>query len=417
MFYKLKRKFVTINMALLTIVFAAIFSVIYMLTAIAGDRQTEFALNTVMFAPPRSFPDDPMSATSMTAELDKENNIVKTFSFMNINREVIARAVRQAYKTEALSGKIRIEEARYAFLKQETPHGAKIVFVDRTPQHRTLMNMLQIFLTVGGISLILLFGISIYFANKSIKPIQEVFEKQKQFIADASHELRTPLTVIKTNLALIAANSEATVKSQARWIEYISTQTDRMAGLVDDMLALARIDHVKMRPLFSGFDLSQVVNGILLSFEVVLFEDHITLKPCIQGEVYLNGDQEGIRKVVNILIDNAVKNTPINGIITVSLASSENKTKLRVTNTGPGIAAQDLGKIFERFYRADTARGRENGGYGLGLAIAKSIVEQHRGRIYATSKPGAETAFVVELPAGQRKGADSVKDIASGKVT
>lgn len=400
MFDKLKRKFVMINMALLTIVFVAIFSVIYMLTAIAGDRQTEFALNTIMFAPPRPFPDNPVAANSMVAELDKENNIVKTFSFMNINQDIIARAVRQAGKTEAVSGKIRIDETRYAFLKQKTPYGAKIVFVDRTPQHRTLMNMLLIFLAVGGISLILLFIISVYFANKSIEPIQEVFEKQKQFIADASHELRTPLTVIKTNLALIAANSEATVKSQARWIGYISSQTDRMSGLVDDMLALARVDYMETGPMFSGFDLSQMLNSTLLSFEAILFESHITLEPRIQPEVSLNGDKEGIKKVIDILIDNAVKNTPVNGKIAVSLTGADNKIKLRITNTGPGIAAADLEKIFERFYRADTARSRENGGYGLGLAIAKAIVEQHRGRIYATSNPGADTAFVVELPAG-----------------
>lgn len=398
MFDKLKRKFVIINMSLLTVVFVAIFSVIYMLTAIAGDSQTEFALNTIMFAPPRPFPDNPVAATSMAAELDRENNIIKTFSFININQEIITRAVHEAGKTEALSGKIRIEDTRYAFLKQKTPYGTKIVFVDRTPQHRTLMNLLLIFLVVGGISLVLLFIISVYFANKSIEPIQEVFEKQKQFIADASHELRTPLTVIKTNLALIAANSEATVKSQARWIGYISSQTDRMSNLVEDMLTLARVDYMDTRPLFSGFDLSQAVNSTLLSFEAILFENHITLEPRIQPEVSLNGDKEGIKKVINSLIDNAIKNTPANGTVTVSLTSADNIIKLRVSNTGPGIAAADLEKIFERFYRADTARARENGGYGLGLAIAKAIVQQHQGRIYAKSNPGVDTTFVVELP-------------------
>lgn len=397
MFDKLKRKFVIINMSLLTAVFVAIFSVIFLLTALAGERQTEFALNTIMFAPPRPFPDNPVMATSMVAELDKQGNVIKTFSFMNMSQETISAAIDQATDNRALSGKIKIEDTHYAFLKHNTSYGTKIAFVDRTAQHRTLMNLLLIFLVVGGVSLVLLLLISIYFANKSIEPIKEVFEKQQQFIADASHELRTPLSVIKTNLALITDNSEETVKSQARWIGYISSQTDRMSNLIDDMLALARFDYTETRLPFARFDLSQVVNSTLLSFEAVFFENHIILDSQIQPDVFLNGDKESIKKVINILIDNAIKNTPADGSISVQLTSDKNKTEIRVSNTGPGIPAEHLDKIFERFYRVDTSRTRENGGYGLGLAIAKSIVEQHQGRIYARSNPGVDTTFVVEL--------------------
>ncbi len=395
MFDKLKRKFVIINMSLLTAVFVAIFSVIFLLTALAGERQTEFALNTIMFAPPRPFPNNPVMATSIVVELDKQGNIIKTFTFMNISQKTISAAIDQATDTRALSGKIKIEDTYYAFLKHNTSYVTKIAFVDRTAQHRTLMNLLVIFLVVGGMSLVLLLLISIYFANKSIEPIKEVFEKQQQFIADASHELRTPLSVIKTNLALITDNSEETVKSQARWIGYISSQTDRMSNLVDDMLALARFDYTEIRLPFSRFDLSQVVNSTLLSFEAVFFENHITLDSQIQPDVFLSGDKESIKKVINILIDNAIKNTPANGRISVQLTAD--KTQITVSNTGPGIPAEHLDKIFQRFYRMDTSRTRENGGYGLGLAIAKSIIEQHQGRIYARSSPGVDTTFIVEL--------------------
>lgn len=316
-----------------------------------------------------------------------------------MSEEIISEAVGQTVKAEALSGKIRIEDTHYAFLKQNTPRGTKIVFVDRTPQHRTLMNLLRIFFLVGGISLVLLFLISVYFANKSIEPIKEVFEKQKQFIADASHELRTPLTVIKTNLALIAANSEETVKSQARWIEYISSQTDRMSNLVGDMLALAKLDYMENRPFFTCFDLSKTLTGTILSFEAILFESNITLNTQIQPDVFLNGDKESMKKVISILIDNAIKNTPENGSISVKLTADKNKIEILVVNTGQGIPAEHLEKIFERFYRVDTSRTRENGGYGLGLAIAKSIVEQHQGKIYA--KSNRDTSFIVELPGCQ----------------
>ena len=334
-------------------------------------------------------------ATSIVVELDKQGNIIKTFTFMNISQKTISAAIDQATDTKALSGKIKIEDTYYAFLKHNTSYITKIAFVDRTAQHRTLMNLLVIFLVVGGMSLVLLLLISIYFANKSIEPIKEVFEKQQQFIADASHELRTPLSVIKTNLALITDNSEETVKSQARWIGYISSQTDRMSNLVDDMLALARFDYTEIRLPFSRFDLSQVVNSTLLSFEAVFFENHITLDSQIQPDVFLSGDKESIKKVINILIDNAIKNTPANGRISVQLTAD--KTQITVSNTGPGIPAEHLDKIFQRFYRMDTSRTRENGGYGLGLAIAKSIIEQHQGRIYARSSPGVDTTFIVEL--------------------
>ncbi|MDD2511360.1 MAG: ATP-binding protein [Syntrophomonas sp.] len=396
MFAKLRRKFVIINMSLLTVVFLVIFSVIYLLTVVSGERQTEFALNTIMFAPPRPFPDNPVLASSMVAELDEKGHIVKSFSFINMSQQVISQAVEQAVQNRDLSGKIRIEESYYAFLKHNTGSGTRIVFVDRTPQHRMLMNLLLTFLLVGGISLLLLFLISIYLADKSIQPIQEAFEKQRQFIADASHELRTPLAVIKTNLALITANSEESVKSQSRWIDYISSQTDTMASLVDDMLALARIDYMEAKPLFTRFDLSQTLSSTLLAFEAIFYEKHISLKQEIQEDVFLNGEKENIKKVISILIDNAIKNTGANGSITVRLASDKNKIEMRISNTGEGIPAEDLQKIFERFYQVDKSRSRENRGYGLGLAIAKSIVEQQQGRIYATSTSGADTSFVVE---------------------
>jgi signal transduction histidine kinase len=399
LFDKLKRKFVIINMSLLTLVFAAIFSVIYIVTAVAADRQTEMALTQLMFSPSLSYAGDPRTATSIVAELNEKGAVVKTSSFVNISNDVVGEAIKQALQAEASSDNIKIKDTYYAFLKQSSAQGTKIVFVDRTAQRQTLMDLLLNFLLVGGGSLIILLLVSIYFANRSIDPIKEMFEKQKQFIADASHELRTPLTVIKTNLALITANSTETVKSQAKWLDYISSQSDRMSELAEDMLALSVLDNMKIKPIFNRFNLSKTLSSTILSFEAIFFENNITIHTQIQADVFINGDEEGIKKVINILIDNAVKNTPENGEITASLAVEKNKIKITVKNSGRGIPAEHLEKIFERFYRADTSRARESGGYGLGLAIAKSIVEKHQGNIYARSNPGADTTFIVELKA------------------
>ncbi len=398
MFNKLKRKFVMINMSLLTIVFIAIFSVIYMLTAISGERQIASSMHNIMFSPPRPFPDNPVVATSIVVDLDKQDNILNSFSYMNINKETIEQAVLLASESESLTANIKLGDTYYAFLKRSTPQGTKLVFVDRTLHQKNLNNLLVIFILVGSISLVLLLSISIYFANRAIRPIKEMFEKQKQFIADASHELKTPLTVIKTNTSLISTNSEKSVKSQAKWLEYICLQVDKMSSLVDDMLSLAKYDYAEQSSFFIDFDLSKTLNSSVLSFEAILFEKNIELNAQIQPDIFLNGEKESIKRLINILMDNAVKNTPENGSISVKLGCDKNKVEIAVKNTGTGIPSEHIEKIFERFYRVDTSRSKESGGYGIGLSIAKSIVEQHKGKIYAQSNVGTDTTFIVILP-------------------
>ena len=398
MFDKLKRKFIIINMTLLTVVFIAIFSTIYIMTMVSAARQTEFTLNTLMHAPPKLSPNNPAIATSIIVELDKEHNVVDVFSLFDIEKESIEEAISQAIKSKEPSNNLKIEGSSYAFLKQDTPRGMKIVFADRSPQQEMAINLLKIFFLVGGISLIILLLISMYFANRTIKPIKEVFEKQKQFITDASHELKTPLTIIRTNTALVLSNSEETVKSQSKWIGYINSQIDRMSKLIDDMLSLAKLDNPQQKVYFSSFDISKTLENILLSFEAVLYESNIELDFHTNKNIFINGEKESIKKLFNILMDNAIKNTPPKGKVFVNLSCEKNKIEIEIKNTGDGIPKEHIDKIFERFYRADDSRNRDSGGYGLGLSIAKSIVNEHNGNIYVKSNINEYTSFIVELP-------------------
>lgn len=397
MFNRLKRRFVMINMSLLTLVFAAIFGVIFTLTVISGQRQIDFALHTIMNAPPPA-PNNPLSASSIIVDLDKEEHILRIQAYWQIDQSTLEDAVKTMMAGDRDKIKLKLGDMYYAGLKQSSPLGTRIVFVDRTPQHDTQINLLVIFALVGSISLIILFVVSLILADRSIKPIREAFDKQQQFIADASHELKTPLTIIKTNLSLLHDQEEETVKSQAKWIDFIASQTDRLAKLVDDMLSLAKLDFADQEKMIGEFDLSRTIKGELLSFETVAFENKIALAAGIEPDIRLKGDKEAIKRLVGILLDNALKNTPEEGEIKISLENDKNMIRLEVRNPGEGIPKEKLEKIFERFYRVDTARTRERGGYGLGLAIAKSIVEKHKGRIYAQSSPGADTIFVVELP-------------------
>ena len=261
-----------------------------------------------------------------------------------------------------------------------------------------LFQLLKTLIAIGFISLIVLLLISIYLTNKSIIPIKETFEKQKQFIADASHELKTPLAIIKTNTSLVLSNPNDIIKNQSKWINYINLQTDRMSELINEMLSLAKMDTNENKLILSPINMSKLIESMLLMFDAVIYENNINLETNITKNLFINGDNENLKKLFSIIMDNAIKYTSKNGNITVSLYSDKNKIKIIVKNTGEGIAPEHLERIFERFYRVDSSRDRETGGYGLGLSIATSIVKQHKGKIYARSKVGEFTSFIVEIP-------------------
>ena len=270
--------------------------------------------------------------------------------------------------------------------------------MERSQYDNMLFQLLKTLVLIGFISLIVLLFISIYLTNKSIIPIKETFEKQKQFIADASHELKTPLAIIKTNTSLVLSHPDDTIKNQSKWINYINLQTDRMSELISEMLCLAKMDTAENKLPLSPINISKIVESMILMFDAVIYENNIELETNISKNLFINGDKESLKKLFSIIMDNAIKHTNKNGNITVSLFSDKNKVKMIIRNTGEGIAPEHLERIFERFYRVDSSRDRETGGYGLGLSIASSIVKQHKGKIYAKSKIGEFTSFIVEIP-------------------
>lgn len=227
--------------------------------------------------------------------------------------------------------------------------------------------------------------------------MKEAFDKQKQFIADASHELKTPLTIINTNADVLLSNSDDTIHNQSKWLHYIKSETERMTSLTNDLLYLTEMDDSRSTMIYSKFNLSEAVENIILTMEAIIFEKRISLEYDIEPNLTVMGNSEQIKQVIMILLDNAVKYTNSKGSVTLSLKKQHNDMVLSVTNTGEGIAPEHLARIFDRFYRTNASRARKQGGYGLGLAIAKSIVEQHKGKIYAKSTVGESTTFYVHL--------------------
>ena len=396
MFDKLKLRLISINMALLTTVFVAIFGVIFIITSNSINREINGNLNALIHDLKRPIP----HSVNIVVELSSDGTIKQHFKSYEIstNDDTLQNVVDKILKSGKDFGKVDISSSTYSYLKDNGPFGVKIAFMERSMYDNMLFQLLKNLILIGFISLIALLFISIYLTNKSIIPIKETFKKQKQFIADASHELKTPLSIIKTNTSLILSHPDDTIKNQSKWINYINSQTDRMSELISEMLSLAKMDTAENKLPLSPINMSKIVESMILMFDAVLYENNIELETNISKNLFINDDKESLKKLFSVIMDNAIKHTNKNGNITVSLFSDKNKVKMIIRNTGEGIAQEHLERIFERFYRVDSSRNRETGGYGLGLSIASSIVKQHKGKIYAKSKIGEFTSFIVEIP-------------------
>ena len=214
-------------------------------------------------------------------------------------------------------------------------------------------------------------------------PVEETFQKQKEFIADASHELKTPLAVITSNIDMIEGKKE-----DEKWINNIKNESDRMNKLIINLLDLAKLENENNIEL-SNINLSKTFEKTILPFEGIMFEKKIKLSYNIQDNIEYLCNEEQIKEVIAILIDNAIKHSK--GKIIANLKKEKKTISLEITNNGDPIPKGDEEKIFERFYKVDKSRNRKDNNYGLGLAIAKSIVEKNNGNIVAESKDGYTT--------------------------
>jgi signal transduction histidine kinase len=309
-------------------------------------------------------------------------------------------------KTHERSGEL-ISRSYVGFFGQETLNFSRIAFLDITESQRTLNSLLLTLFFVGIAMLLVIFVISCVFANRSIRPISQSWDKQRQFVADASHELKTPLTTIMTNCDVLSANEHESVGSQSEWLDSIKIGVNRMSRLINNLLTLARAEGIPVQVKKQPFDMNLSVDEVVKSFEDSALFRSKSLR-VIRDTVLpapVCGYEDYVRQVLVILCENAVKYTDENGVIWVSVYVHKNNVVCSVKNTGAGIAARDLPNIFDRFYRSDSARCIESseqdgqGSYGLGLSIAKSIAESLNGKITVKSAENQMTEFVFSFPA------------------
>lgn len=309
------------------------------------------------------------------------------------DEDLVEEILRQAEASEERIGVLKQYKLRYR--KNYSPTQKHIVFADISGEMAAMRSLVKNCSLVCALSLAVFFGISLFLARWAVRPVEKAWNQQRQFVADASHELKTPLTVIMTNAELLQDPVYGDAERQG-FAEGILTMSRQMRNLVEGLLELARVDNGTAKMEFVPLDFSTLAADCMLIFEPVFFERSLSLESWLEPGLRVRGSETHLRQVLEILLDNAAKYTTSGMAVTVRLCAQGNGCLFSVSGPGEEISREDLENIFKRFYRGDKSRHRD-GGYGLGLAIADSIIREHKGKIWAQSEGGINT-FFVQLP-------------------
>lgn len=386
----LRKKFILVMMGIVTGMLILIFVLVYNFTAWNLNSQADSLLETLLNSPQPAKTALPYFTVTVSSWGSLR---VEGATDFEIENEALIQALLDAVNASgSKSGVLREYNLHYR-VRTGFPD-RKIAFVDISSHQSTLWALVQISIVIGVVSIAAFFFISVLLAKWAVAPVEKAWQKQKQFISDASHELKTPLTVIISNAELLQ-EEYAEETDRSRYCSNILTMSGQMRHLVEGMLELARADSGKTKALFRPLNLSALVFRAALPFEPVLFERQLTLETEITPDIFLTGSESHLHQVVEILLDNAAKYA-MPGIVKLTLSRQGRSALLAVSNPGAPIPPEDRERIFERFYRVDTARER-NGSFGLGLSIARAIVSDHGGKIWADSNETG-SCFFVQLP-------------------
>ncbi len=411
MIKKLRVKFIIINMllvgAVLLIVFMTFLYSNYkrferdssdaLFRALEEKGRNEAVLPEIKKKPPKSntaFSTVPI----FSVEVTENGEILSVFyKGVSISETDLKKVVEEAVQNPNQSGTINEYKLRY--LKAEHNRKTyKIAFADRQNEIAMMQNLAASSLLIGVFGMLAFFFITLFLSAWALKPAEKAWQQQKQFIADASHELKTPLTVILTNNKILSDNPDKTIAEQKKWVDNTAAEGKRMKKLIDDLLFLAKSDTVNTAFVYQKINLSDTLWSALLPFESLAYENGIQLHFDIGENISVHGNDGQLLQLFSILIDNACKYAGEKGYIHVTLhQTSKSEILLCVQNNGEPINHSDLPHIFDRFYRGDKSRVHKQGSFGLGLAIAKSLAEVNRAKIWAESDAENGTKFYVKF--------------------
>ena len=401
MIRKLRFKFVLVNMSIVTIMLCVILGLVFYFTSADLERESIRMMENIAGQPVQQTllnkAGEHVRLPFFTLQLGPRGELLSTGGgyYDLSDGEVLDRLVQQIFSSPKRLGVLPEYNLRY--YRMDTPASQYLVFADISSERATLEGLRNTCLVIGAVIFFAFLWASILLSKWAVKPVDQAWKQQRDFVAAASHELKTPLTVIMANAELMQ-DPDYGEEERIKFVDNILVMSHQMRRLVEQMLSLAQTDGAQPREAFAPVDLSRLVSQSVLTFEPVFYEKGLTLSVQAEEGVRVTGNESQLRQVVEILLDNAQKYSREGGAAQVSLKKRERRGRclLTVSSQGTPIPQEELENIFKRFYRMDKARSR-TGSFGLGLSIAQAIVEQHRGRIWAESGPDSNR-FLVELP-------------------
>ncbi|WP_317855824.1 sensor histidine kinase [Chakrabartyella piscis] len=332
----------------------------------------------------------PYTTRYFTVKVDEDYNLMSTDtrSIMMVNTEQaihFAEEVLDGGKDTGLIG-------HYKFQMVDTDYGSMVIFIDCSQELSLFYSFLNSSILICGFALLCVFVLLVFLSKKAVAPIVESYQKQQQFITNITHELKTPLAIIKTNTEVIEMENEPST-----WSESIHNQIGRLTELINYLISLSKMEEDVNQNEKVDFSISEAMAETIDSFAILAENSNRTIVQDISENITLKGDEQAIRLLFSILLDNALKYSTENTEIHISMKKQGNKVKIRLKNAAEHLEVKEYNKLFERFYRLEDSRNSKLGGFGIGLAMAKSIVKNHGGIIKAESKDGKHMQFYIDM--------------------
>ena len=398
MIKRLRLKFIVINMGIATILLSAILGLVFYFTSANLETESIRMMERIASQPfqmnaPGELGED-VRLPFFTLQLGPHGELLDASGgYYDLSDDAFLGGLAQAAAASPRRLGV-LEEYNLRYYRSDAPMSRFLVFADISSERATLDGLRRTCLLIGGLSFLAFLWVSVLLSKWAVRPVERAWQQQRQFLSDASHELKTPLTVILSNAELLEA---APLEDRpARWADNIRSEAGQMKSLVEEMLTLARADNAVPTAVMGEVSLSDLATDCVLAFEPVAFEAGKPLEERITADVTVVGDADRLRRLISILLDNAVKYGAEGGHITLTLEKTDRQARLTVSNPGDPIPPEHLAHLFERFYRADASRG-EKSGFGLGLAIADTIAREHKGALKAESD-AASTRFIFTMP-------------------
>ena len=400
MIRRLRWKVIGLNMGMVFCVLLAVFAAVYFSSRAGIARSVQHQLQQVLQTGSGYDLSQPgqEGVPCFVAEVYASGTVrVSGNSYYDLtDKEALVDIVTAALTADSDEGVLAEHHLRY--LRQTGLLSTRIAFTDSTLEQATLRSLLTGSQLIGLAALAVLFVCSYVLSGAVTRPVGRAWQQQKQFLSDASHELKTPLTVILSSTELL---EQSAAPEQKQYVDNIRAESRRMKQLVEDMLTLSRIQRSDAPLPDTAADLSDAAANVALRFEPVAYEAGLTLSYDIAPGLLVRGDSDKLEQAVAVLLDNAIKYAAPGTEVRLDAVRQGKNACLWVENEGDPIPADKLPHIFDRFYRADESR-TDGGSFGLGLSIAKAIVETHRGTIRCDSS-GSTTRFTITLPCRQGK--------------